>query len=119
MTLVVFEKVKLEIAVAKVITDAARVPQHAEIAFANLCDTAIDAGLEHVARDDRRLQSLHGFVTQHPGLPVQTDVRDVGDADACLIEAVLHRVVRKPAVMLASREALLLSRSYDFTVLYD
>src|ERR1051325_1898704 len=119
VTLVMFEKVKLEIAVAEVIANAARVPQHAEIAFANLRDTAIDAGLEHVARDDRRLQGLHGLVTQHPGLPVQTDVRDVGDTDARLVEAVLHRVIRKAAVMFASRETLLLSRSYDFTVLYD
>src|SRR5688500_12811123 len=52
VALVMFEKVKLEIAVAEVIADPARVPQHAEVAFANLGDTAIDARLEHVARDD-------------------------------------------------------------------
>src|SRR5215211_1887656 len=51
VALVMFEKVKLEIAVAEVIADPARVPQHAEVAFANLADTTIDARLEHVARD--------------------------------------------------------------------
>ncbi len=119
VALVMFEKVKLEIAVAEVVADPARVPQHAEVALANLRDAAIDARLEHVARDDRRLQGLHGLVTQHPGLPIQTDMRNVGDTDARLVEAVLHRLVWKAAVVLAPGEALLLIRSYDFTVLYD
>src|SRR5215217_5960374 len=113
-----FEKVKLEIAVTEVFPDPAWMPQHAEIAFANLSDTAIDAGLEHIARDDCRLQGLNRFVTQNPGLPVQTDMRDVRDLYACFIEAVLHRLVGKPAVMFASRKPLFLSRSYDLTVFY-
>src|SRR6185312_11610586 len=62
VALVMFEKVKLEIAVAEVVADPARVAQHAEVALANLCDASIDTRLEHVARDDGRLQSLHGLV---------------------------------------------------------
>jgi hypothetical protein len=46
-------------------------------------------------------------------------MRDVGDSDACLVEAVLHRLVGEAAVMLASRKALFLSRSNDFAVLYQ
>src|SRR5215204_6887238 len=61
VTLVMFEKMKPEIAVAEVIADPAWVPQHAEVALANLRDAAIDARFEHVARDDGRFQSLHGF----------------------------------------------------------
>src|SRR4026207_2549545 len=52
VTLMMFEKVKLEIAVAEVVADPARVPQHAEVTLANLRYAAIDARLEHVARDD-------------------------------------------------------------------
>ena len=47
-----FEKVKFEIAVAEVFADPAGVPQHPEIAFTNLSDTAIHASLKHVARDN-------------------------------------------------------------------
>src|SRR5690242_20689904 len=88
VTLVMLEKVKLEIAVAEVLANAARVAQHSQIVLAHLRDAAIDAGLEHVARNDRRLQRLHRLVTQHPGLPVKTDVRDVADADAGFVEAI-------------------------------
>src|SRR5689334_10276703 len=52
VTLVMLEKVKLEITIAEVLANAARVTQHSEITFADLRDAAIDASLEHVARDD-------------------------------------------------------------------
>src|SRR5690242_20235354 len=119
VTLVMLEKVKLEIAVAEVLANAARVAQHSEITLADLRDAAIDPRLEHVARNDRRLQRLHRFVTQHPGLPVKTDMRDVADADAGFVEAILHRVVRKPAVMLAAGKALFLGGGHDLAVLYQ
>src|ERR1041385_2301926 len=103
-----FEKVKLEIAVTEVFSDFARVPEHTEIAIANLSHTPINAGLEHVAGDDRRLHGLERFMTQHPGLPIQTDVRDVGDSYVCLVKAVLHCFEGEPAVMFATREPLFL-----------
>src|ERR1051325_2119179 len=113
-----FEKVKLKIAIAEVFPNFMRVTEHAEIAIANLRHTAVNASLEHVAGDDRRLHGLERFMTQHPGLPIQTDVRDVGDAYACLIKAVLHCLVGEPAVMFTSRKPLFLGSSYDFTILY-
>src|SRR5690349_1341698 len=119
VTLVMLEKVKLEITRAEVFANTARVTQHSEVTLADLRDATIHAGLEHVARDNARLQRLHRFVTQHPRLPVKTDMRDVTDADACFVEAILHRVVRKPAVMLAAGKALLLGGSHDFAVLYE
>src|ERR1044072_1336063 len=72
VALMMLEKVKLEIARAEVLANATRMAQHSEVTLADLRDATIDAGLEHVARDDGRLQRLHRFVTQHPRLPVKT-----------------------------------------------
>src|SRR4028119_663119 len=100
VTLVMFEKMEAKLARPEMFADTARVLEHAEIAVAHLRDAAINPRLEHVARNQRSLQSLHRLVAQNPGLPVVADVFDIGDFDVRVIEAELDGVVGEAAVVL-------------------
>src|SRR5205085_11203258 len=72
--------------------------------------------MEHVARDETRLDRLQRLVAQDPRLPIEADVGDVLDCDAGFVEAILHRLVGEAAVMFAAREALLFGGGDDLAV---
>src|SRR4030095_16677591 len=107
VTLMMLKKVKTKITRTEVFANQLRVPQHSQITLTHLRHASIDPRFEHVAGDNCGFQSLHRFVTQHPGFPVKTDMRYVSDLDARLFKAVLHRVVRKTTMVFPSRKAFL------------
>src|SRR6185436_12297081 len=116
MTKVMLEIVKPKVARPEVLPELARIAEHSEVALTDLIDPAIDPGAKHVARDGRRLDRLHCLVAQDPWLPVEGHVRDVSDADAGLVQAVLNGAKRKAAVVLDARKALLFRSRNDLAV---
>src|SRR5205085_11572146 len=118
VALMMFEEVKLEVARTEMLADAARVLEHAEITLAHLRDAAIYARAKHVARNEAGLERLQRLVAQDPRLPIEADVRDVFNCDACFVEAILHRLIGEAAVMFAAREAFLFGGGDDLAVAY-
>src|SRR2546426_5637154 len=111
------EKVETKIARAEMFADQVWMSEHPQITLAYLRHAPVNTSLEHLARDDCRLQGLHRLVSQDPRLPVETDVRDVRDLDACFFQTILHRIVRKAAVVLPARKALLFGSGDNLAVL--
>src|SRR4051794_14143050 len=100
MAEVVFQEMEFEFARPEMLPNVVGIPQHARITVAHLNNAACDPRLEHVWRHGKGLQGLHYLLPQDPGLPVQADMRDLGDTDPGLVEAILHGLERKADVML-------------------
>ena len=94
--------VEFEPARAESLTNQARKLQHSEIAAADLGHSAINPGHEHIARNAERFNRLHGFVPEHPWLPVERYVLYIGHRYARFAQAVFDRFVGKAAVVLYS-----------------
>lgn len=102
MRLVMLKEMKLEIARAKTFAKPTRMTEHSKITVTDLRNPAVGASLEHISRNECRLDRLHSLVAKYPRFPVMADVLNILERDPGLGKAKFDRMKRKPAVMLFS-----------------
>ena len=108
---------EFEVTCAKSLPQAFRMFEHPQVAFADLGDASIRARPEHRRRNQGGFRCLHRLMPQYPRLPIVSDMLDILQCYAGVIETEFDSAIRKTAMVLFSGESFLFSGSDQLSVM--